>query len=126
MNKLSLFQTTETRQLSAAVRRDPQQQEADDHHRATTQRWVSQHGDGIWPHIGQIGSKWDKSGNLSDQISVEFGLSNKCRRVNRPAIAGRLAKRNQLGMLFLLLRSKFSHLACFTSNLFTRLNCTEI
>ena len=61
MNKLSLFQTTETRQLSAAVRRDPQQQEADDHHRATTQRWVSQHGDGIWP---QSGSDWLQMGQI--------------------------------------------------------------
>jgi len=41
------------------------------------------------------------------------------RRVNRPAIAGRPAKRNQLGILFFgITPHKFMHLACFAGNFF--------
>ena len=31
--------------------------------------------------VGQIGPKWDKSGNFSDQISVHFG-SAKCTEIS--------------------------------------------
>ena len=30
----------------------------------------------FWPKVGQIGTKWDKSGTFSDKISVHFGSAN--------------------------------------------------